>query len=166
MATTEKPLRNPYTSLRMEAGAAVAEMPSENGETGSTEIKTGKWARKEADADKRLRSRVRLFGNLLGSVIREQAGGNVLSSVEYLRKGFISLSKKNSPKRRAYLMQHIDRLDLKTLEQIIRSFSTYFGLVNIVEEAHNHRTRTHQSKQLSKDAFFCRRIASIGRCRS
>jgi len=32
--------------------------------------------------DKDLRSRVRLFGDLLGEVLREQAGNDILSAVE------------------------------------------------------------------------------------
>ena len=37
--------------------------------------------------DKELRSRVRLFGNLLGEVLASQAGHDVLAAVETLRKG-------------------------------------------------------------------------------
>ena len=38
--------------------------------------------------DKQLRSRVKLFGNILGNVLLEHAGKKVFSAVESLRKGF------------------------------------------------------------------------------
>ena len=46
--------------------------------------------------DKALRTRVKLFGNLLGNVLQKQAGSDVLEAVETLRKGYISLRKKES----------------------------------------------------------------------
>ncbi|MDH5369740.1 MAG: hypothetical protein OEW99_06935, partial [Gammaproteobacteria bacterium] len=41
--------------------------------------------------DKQLRSRVKLFGNILGKVLLEHAGKEVFSAVEKLRKGHLSL---------------------------------------------------------------------------
>jgi len=43
------------------------------------------------DNDKALRARVRLFGNLLGEVLKEQTGDHVFDTVETLRRGFIKL---------------------------------------------------------------------------
>ena len=51
--------------------------------------------------DKELRSRVRLFGNMLGEVLLEQAGADVLSAVEKLRKGYIRLRKQENSALRA-----------------------------------------------------------------
>jgi phosphoenolpyruvate carboxylase len=45
--------------------------------------------------DKELRSRVRLFGDLLGEVLAAEAGHDVLATVELLRKGYIRLRKKD-----------------------------------------------------------------------
>ena len=95
-----------------------------------------KRVRKKAAADRRLRSRVRLFGNMVGSVLKEQVSERVFTSVETLRKGFISLHKKDSPNRRKHLMRYIDALDVETLEHVIRAFSVYFDLANVAEEAH------------------------------
>ena len=47
--------------------------------------------------DKELRSRVRLFGNMLGEVLLEQAGADVLAAVETLRKSYIRLRKQDNP---------------------------------------------------------------------
>jgi len=91
--------------------------------------------------DKELRSRVRLFGELLGDVLHSQAGGQVLKAVETLRKGFISLHRRENPRIRRQLMRLIDRLDPETLTHVLRAFNAYFSLVNIAEEAFQHRQR-------------------------
>ncbi len=94
--------------------------------------------------DKTLRARVKLFGNLLGEVIRDQAGGNILDAVETLRRGYISLRKKDNPAKRRRLTRFIEELDADTLNHVVRAFSLYFSLVNIAEEAFQHRQRRMQ----------------------
>ncbi len=91
--------------------------------------------------DKALRSRVKLLGSLLGNVLNEQAGGHVYTTVESLRKGYISLRKKNSPGKQKQLAHLINQLDPDTLATVIRAFSIYFSLVNIAEEAYQHQQR-------------------------
>ena len=95
--------------------------------------------------DKELRSRVRLFGNLLGEVLAEHAGNNVLVAVEKLRKGYIRLRKADDPRLRKRLAQQIDLLDPDTLVHVVRAFNVYFSLVNIAEEAFQHKTRRRQA---------------------
>ena len=56
--------------------------------------------------DKALRSRVKLLGTLLGNILKEQEGHEVLDAVEALRKGFISLHKVDNPKKRLRLKFH------------------------------------------------------------
>ena len=96
------------------------------------------------DTDKALRSRVRLFGNLLGNVLKRQAGQQVFDAVETLRKGYISLRKKEDPAKREELVRLIEELDAETLSHVLRAFSTYFSLANIAEEAFRHRSRRRQ----------------------
>ncbi|HHH36747.1 MAG TPA: phosphoenolpyruvate carboxylase [Gammaproteobacteria bacterium] len=93
------------------------------------------------DSDKKLRARVKLFGNLLGQVLRSQAGGRVFVAVEALRKGYIRLRKEDSPAKREQLSRIIRKLDPTTLTHVVRAFSTYFSLVNIAEEAFHHQRR-------------------------
>lgn len=94
--------------------------------------------------DKPLRARVKLFGNLLGNVLHHHAGEDVLDAVEFLRKGFISLRKKDSPVKRTRLKNYIERLDEETMNHVIRAFTLYFNLVNIAEESFQHRERRKQ----------------------
>ncbi len=94
--------------------------------------------------DKQLRARVKLLGSQLGEILREHAGRKVYFAVETLRKGYIRLRRQEDPALRDRLMRYIARLDIDTLEQVIRAFTCYFSLVNIAEEDHAHRWRRQQ----------------------
>ena len=72
-------------------------------------------------SDKQLRSRVRLFGNLLGDVIREQEGPRVLKAVETLRKGFIRLRDEENPAKREQLNRVINKFDDKKNFKVAKS---------------------------------------------
>ena len=97
-----------------------------------------------AISDKTLRARVKLFGNILGQVLEAQAGSKVLEAVEELRKGYISLRKRENGNKRRKLAKLIEGLEPDTLVHVVRAFSIYFSLVNIAEEAHMHRQRRRQ----------------------
>lgn len=101
----------------------------------------------EQSGDKELRSRVRLFGDLLGEVLQEHAGPDILATVESLRKGYIRLRREEHPRLRARLTREINELDPKTLTHVIRAFNLYFSLVNIAEEAFQHRQRRKQARK-------------------
>lgn len=97
-----------------------------------------------ATTDKQLRSRVKLFGNLLGNVLLSNAGPKVYDAVEKLRVGFLELHKQEDTVKRSHLMSLIESLDEKTLNQVVRAFSTYFSLVNVAEEASQLQLRRRQ----------------------
>ncbi len=94
--------------------------------------------------DKQLRSRVKLFGNLLGNVIERHAGKNTLNAVETLRKGYIKLRENNDPALHDQLDDFIRKLDAATVTHVLRAFNIYFSLVNIAEEVHQHQSRRRQ----------------------
>ena len=91
--------------------------------------------------DKPLRRQVKLFGNILGKILREQTGQRVFAAVEALRKGHISLRKEDNPAKRRRLLRLIESLDPDTLSHVVRAFSIYFSLVNIAEESYSHTQR-------------------------
>ncbi|MEW6444932.1 MAG: phosphoenolpyruvate carboxylase [Pseudomonadota bacterium] len=91
--------------------------------------------------DAALRARVKLFGQLLGEIVLEQAGEEVFDAVETLRKGFIRQRLQYSPRGHARLMEQIEELPAPKLTQVIRAFSIYFSLVNIAEEELMHQQR-------------------------
>jgi len=97
-----------------------------------------------ATTDKQLRSRVKLFGHLLGNVLLAHAGAEVYDAVEKLRTGFLELHKEEDSEKRARLMEFITSLDEKTLTLVVRAFSTYFSLVNVAEEASQLQLRRRQ----------------------
>jgi phosphoenolpyruvate carboxylase len=96
--------------------------------------------------DKDLRARVKLLGSMLGDVLHDQERGEVLETVEALRKGFIDLRQREDPAKRRRLMELIDRCDPALLSHVVRAFSMYFLLANIAEEdwAHQDRRRRVQ----------------------
>lgn len=99
------------------------------------------------DKDKALRARVRLFGNLLGEVLREQAGEAVFDTVESLRRGFIRLRKSYDPELYGELMDEIEALDADSLNLVVRAYGLYFNLVNIAEEDYSHQHRRRQIRR-------------------
>lgn len=92
-------------------------------------------------SDKQLRSRVKLLGRLLGNVLHSQAGERVYKTVETLRKGYVSLRKKDDVHKRNRLKKIINNLEPGLATHVVRAFSTYFSLLNIAEEAFQHRQR-------------------------
>ena len=91
--------------------------------------------------DESLRSRVKLFGNILGDILRDHAGDKVFSAIEALRQGHISLRREDNSQQREELVELIDSLDQITVTHVVRAFSLYFSLVNIAEEDFQQKYR-------------------------
>ena len=91
--------------------------------------------------DQALRGRVKLLGRLLGDVIASQSGGDVLRTIERLRKGFLQHREKADPARLARLKKLIGKLSPDALRPVIRAFAIYFQLANTAEESFQHRQR-------------------------
>jgi phosphoenolpyruvate carboxylase len=106
-------------SSRPLANAAVQAEPATIG--------TG-WARDP------LALEVRLLGSLLGQVIAEQAGRELLDLVERVRRTTIRLRRGDDPALRAALAGELAGLDPDRAEVVIRAFGLYFRLVNLAEE--------------------------------
>ncbi len=96
---------------------------------------------KKNSSDRALRARVKRLGNLLGEVLKEQAGPRVFNAVEQLRQGYIRLHRREDPRLRQKLARFIDALPQDDLVMVIRAFNTYFSLVNIAEEEFQHVQR-------------------------
>ena len=92
--------------------------------------------------DEQLRARVKLFGNILGNVLREHAGEQVFAAVETLRQSHINLRKEDDLNMRQELAKLVESLDAEKLTHVVRAFSIYFSLANIAEEAYQHKQRT------------------------
>jgi phosphoenolpyruvate carboxylase len=77
---------------------------------------------------------VRLLGSLLGQVIAEQAGRDLLDLVERIRRAAIRLRRDDDATDRDALATELAGLDVERAEVVIRAFSLYFRLVNLAEE--------------------------------
>ena len=83
---------------------------------------------------------VRLLGSLLGQVIAEQAGRELLDLVERVRRTTIRLRRGDDPSLRSGLVAELAGLDADRAEVVVRAFSLYFRLVNLAEERELVRT--------------------------
>jgi phosphoenolpyruvate carboxylase len=88
-----------------------------------------------------LRDDVRLLGELLGEVLREQGGVGLFQAVERLRTEAIALrSGEADPIRERSLLRWVQRQPTRRLLQLVRAFGVYFHLVNLAEQRHRVRT--------------------------
>ncbi len=92
-----------------------------------------------ASAPDALSREVRLLGSLLGQVIAEQAGEEILEIVERVRKLTIDIRKNPSATRQMGLRAILDELPQEQIEPVIKAFSLYFHLSNLAEEKHRVR---------------------------
>src|SRR6266545_2748151 len=89
-------------------------------------------------ADARLRRDIRLLGDVLGRVLVEQEGQELLDAEERIRL-LSRQAREGAP--REELREAVRGLELKQQASIIRAFAIYFQLVNIAEQHHRLRRR-------------------------
>jgi len=94
-----------------------------------------------------LQEQVRVVGNLLGEVLKEQEGEDILDAVEFLRQGYISLRHKDDADKRQLLTSFIEGLNPHKLKKVTRAFNVFYILSNIVEEDYLHRERRNLYKR-------------------
>jgi phosphoenolpyruvate carboxylase len=89
-----------------------------------------------------LRRDVRLLGELLGQVLREFGGDELLADVEQLRRAVISV--RTSEVDQDVVQQLVAGWSLDRAEDVARAFTVYFHLANLAEE--HHRVRVLRSR--------------------
>ena len=82
---------------------------------------------------------IKLLGSLLGQVIAEQAGEEILALVERVRRLTIDIRRNPSPTRQLGLRAILEGLSAGQVEALIKAFSLYFHLTNLAEEKHRVR---------------------------
>jgi phosphoenolpyruvate carboxylase len=92
------------------------------------------------DKDQALRDDVRILGTLVGELIREQGGDELFDFVETARLRSIR-RRENNELEGEELADLVDDLEPDEALQVIRSFSTYFQMVNTAEKVHRIRRR-------------------------
>ncbi|HEY2489258.1 MAG TPA: phosphoenolpyruvate carboxylase [Streptosporangiaceae bacterium] len=92
----------------------------------------------------RMRRDVRLLGDLLGEVLRESGGEDLLADVERLRHAVIEARREDPPPQGDPVGDEIATLvaswPLDRAELVARAFTVYFHLVNMAEEHQRIRT--------------------------
>jgi phosphoenolpyruvate carboxylase len=92
-----------------------------------------------------MRRDVRLLGDILGEVIRDSAGPELLADVEYLRRAVIEERRREREAVSApgavaadpggdEIMELVASWSLEQAEQVARAFTVYFHLANLAEE--------------------------------
>lgn len=92
------------------------------------------------DKDQALRDDVRTLGKMVGDLIREQGGEALFDLVENARLRSIRRREGNE-RPGEELAELVKDLDPAIAQQVIRSFSTYFQMVNTAEKVHRIRRR-------------------------
>ena len=85
------------------------------------------------DKDQALRDDVRMLGALVGDLIREQGGNDLFEFVENARLRSIR-RRENNELEGEELAALVENLEPDVAMQVIRSFSTYFQMVNTAEK--------------------------------
>lgn len=98
--------------------------------------------------DQALRKDVRTLGALVGDVLREQCGDTLFSDVETARKAAIA-RREDTAGAEAALDAATRGLEPQRAEELIRSFATYFRVVNLAETV--HRVRRRRAYQLDPE---------------
>ena len=91
----------------------------------------------------RLRDDVRLLGELVGDVLREQGGPELFDDVEYVRQATIGLRSSHGSDQA--LLSWAESQSTQRLMELVRAFSAYFHLINLAEQ--HHRVRTLRERQ-------------------
>jgi phosphoenolpyruvate carboxylase len=99
------------------------------------------------DKDQALRDDVRTLGAMVGDLIREQGGEELFDFVENARRRSIRRREENE-KPGEELAKLVENLDPDLALQVIRSFSTYFQMVNTAEKVHRIRRRREYLREV------------------
>jgi phosphoenolpyruvate carboxylase len=118
--------------------------------------------------DAPLRRDVRLLGDLLGRVMVEQEGEELLAREEEIRRVSRRARETGDPAVRAELARAVAGLDLDQQTKILRAFTLFFQLANLAEQQHRVRRRRETQRETVAreslpDAFARLREAGVGR---
>ena len=102
------------------------------------------------DKDQALRNDVRTLGTMVGDLILEQNGEELYELVENARLRAIRRREDNE-KTGEELAKLVEELDPDLALQLIRSFSTYFQMVNTAEKVHRIRRRREYLRDVTKN---------------
>ncbi|MCU0691434.1 MAG: phosphoenolpyruvate carboxylase, partial [Polyangiaceae bacterium] len=100
------------------------------------------------DVDIPLKDDVRMLGEILGHVIREQAGEELFDLVERARLSARAW-RAGQPDAAAQLEAELSGLPTQVASELTRAFSEYFGVVNMAEQVHRIRRHLQRAAEAS-----------------
>lgn len=112
-------------------------------------------AREEA-----LRADIRRLGNQLGEALRRQHGAQLLDLVERVRALTKAVRFGGSSEAGVELDGFLGSLDLATTTQLVRAFTSYFYLANVVEQVHRVEDLAGAEQTLTMAATVDRILAA------
>ncbi|HZZ89613.1 MAG TPA: phosphoenolpyruvate carboxylase [Caulobacteraceae bacterium] len=86
-----------------------------------------------------LRADVRLFGDILGRVLREEEGEAVFQAIEAIRQASVGYQRDGTPEREARLDELLRALSLPDALRFAHSFVCFSQLINIAEDQEARR---------------------------
>lgn len=98
-----------------------------------------------------LSENVNLLGGLLGEVIAERAGRDMLALVEQLRTLCKRALQENDPSLREEAVERIRSLDAHQVQWLLRSFASFFHLINQAERQEILRVNRERSPRSDDD---------------
>jgi len=98
-----------------------------------------------------LSGQINLLGELLGQAIRDQGGDETLERVEALRRLAKRAIHEEAPDLRRQLAERIAALDLPEIVWLLRSFTTFFHLVNQAEKQEILRVNRERARTGAAD---------------
>jgi phosphoenolpyruvate carboxylase len=115
-------------------------------------------------SDPRLRRDVRLLGDILGRVLVEQEGAELLEQEEQLRQLARAARATGRPAPRRRLREAVDALDGDRQALVLRAFGVYFQLVNLAEQHHRlRRRREYEHEQRTPRESLAEAMAELER---
>jgi phosphoenolpyruvate carboxylase len=96
---------------------------------------------RRSDVPDVLRADVRLLGGLLGRVLAESGGQDLLEDVERLRAATIGAYEGAGTASIEDAETIVNALSLQRADEVARAFTCYFHLVNLAEERHRLQIR-------------------------
>jgi phosphoenolpyruvate carboxylase len=116
----------------------------------------------DRDSARPLRRDVRLLGDLLGTVLVEQAGAELLDAVERIRLLARSAREQGTV---ADLDEAVEALAPELQALVLRAFGTYFQLANIAEQHHRVRRRRAEAREGPLRESLEEAVAELGDAR-
>jgi phosphoenolpyruvate carboxylase len=118
-------------------------------------VTAGSRAQARTEMPPSLRADVRLFGDVLGDVLREYGGPDLLADVDRLRSLTIAA---HSDDVEAAQRAHddaavlVEELPPARAEAVARAFTVYFHLANLAEQQHRVRALAQRAREARSDA--------------